>query len=168
MARYGEGATLRSNRAGEHGRRVFCGGIADGVCGIWDWNKLEEDFIFSDGPKLSVDDGDNRGRSKLIERLIVDVWLMWDWVAYAGLLTVSFGTTRWDCFDCVYAYALIRRGFGRNFAGMQSQIVCHGCRTVLLYPRGAPSVCCAVCHAVTNVPPPPGSTSGLWFLLFHD
>nr|AFC88835.1 putative zinc finger LOL2 [Miscanthus sinensis] len=37
---------------------------------------------------------------------------------------------------------------------MQSQIVCHGCRTVLLYPRGAPSVCCAVCHAVTNVPPP--------------
>ncbi|KAM3254090.1 hypothetical protein ACQJBY_047923 [Aegilops geniculata] len=37
---------------------------------------------------------------------------------------------------------------------MQSQIVCHGCRSVLLYPRGAPSVCCAVCHAVTNAPPP--------------
>ncbi|KAM0899282.1 hypothetical protein ACQ4PT_021401 [Festuca glaucescens] len=43
---------------------------------------------------------------------------------------------------------------GRNFAGMQSQIVCHGCRSVLLYPRGAPSVCCAVCHAVTSAPPP--------------
>ncbi|KAK3140215.1 hypothetical protein QOZ80_5AG0397710 [Eleusine coracana subsp. coracana] len=40
---------------------------------------------------------------------------------------------------------------------MQSQIVCHGCRSLLLYPRGAPSVCCAVCHAVTSVPvPPPG------------
>ncbi|CAN6287444.1 unnamed protein product, partial [Urochloa humidicola] len=39
-------------------------------------------------------------------------------------------------------------------AGMQSQIVCHACRTVLLYPRGAPSVCCAVCQAVTTVPPP--------------
>ncbi|XP_008672226.1 uncharacterized isoform X1 [Zea mays] len=37
---------------------------------------------------------------------------------------------------------------------MQSQIVCHGCRTLLFYPRGAPSVCCAVCHVVTNVPPP--------------
>ncbi|XP_062211897.1 protein LOL3-like [Phragmites australis] len=37
---------------------------------------------------------------------------------------------------------------------MQSQIVCHGCRTVLLYPRGAPSVCCAVCQAITTVPPP--------------
>nr|CAB3498651.1 unnamed protein product [Digitaria exilis] len=37
---------------------------------------------------------------------------------------------------------------------MQSQIVCHACRTVLLYPQGAPSVCCAVCQAVTTVPPP--------------
>ncbi|CAD6343850.1 unnamed protein product [Miscanthus lutarioriparius] len=38
--------------------------------------------------------------------------------------------------------------------GMQSQIVCHACRTVLLYPRGASSVCCAVCQAITTVPPP--------------
>ncbi|RCV19460.1 hypothetical protein SETIT_3G386400v2 [Setaria italica] len=37
---------------------------------------------------------------------------------------------------------------------MQSQIVCHGCRRLLLYPRGAPSVCCAVCRVVSNVPPP--------------
>lgn len=43
----------------------------------------------------------------------------------------------------------------RGSRGMQSQIVCHGCRTLLLYPRGAPSVCCAVCHTVTNVPLPP-------------
>jgi LSD1 subclass zinc finger protein len=49
-----------------------------------------------------------------------------------------------------------------NFAGMQSQIVCHGCRSLLLYPRGAPSVCCTVCHAVTSVPPP-GNTSVLRF-----
>ncbi|CAL4934887.1 unnamed protein product [Urochloa decumbens] len=41
-----------------------------------------------------------------------------------------------------------------SIAGMQSQIVCHACQTVLLYPRGAPSVCCAVCQAVTTVPPP--------------
>ncbi|WVZ59913.1 hypothetical protein U9M48_009997 [Paspalum notatum var. saurae] len=37
---------------------------------------------------------------------------------------------------------------------MQSQIVCHACRTVLLYPRGASSVCCAVCQSITTVPPP--------------
>jgi len=45
---------------------------------------------------------------------------------------------------------------------MQSQIVCHACRTVLLYPRGAPSVCCAVCQAVTTVPPP----GTCWVLAF--
>uniref|UniRef100_A0A0E0BV27 Zinc finger LSD1-type domain-containing protein n=1 Tax=Oryza glumipatula TaxID=40148 RepID=A0A0E0BV27_9ORYZ len=39
---------------------------------------------------------------------------------------------------------------------MQSQIVCHGCRNILLYPRGAPSVCCAVCHAVSSTAPSPG------------
>nr|GMD03202.1 protein lsd1 [Ipomoea batatas] len=37
---------------------------------------------------------------------------------------------------------------------MQSQVVCNGCRTILLYPRGASNVCCAVCNALTPVPPP--------------
>ncbi|CAA2950190.1 Hypothetical predicted protein [Olea europaea subsp. europaea] len=37
---------------------------------------------------------------------------------------------------------------------MQTQVVCGGCRTVLLYPRGATNVCCALCNAVTAVPPP--------------
>ncbi|NP_001152350.1 Protein LOL3 precursor [Zea mays] len=37
---------------------------------------------------------------------------------------------------------------------MQNQIMCHACRTLLLYPRGASSVCCAVCQAITTVPPP--------------
>lgn len=37
---------------------------------------------------------------------------------------------------------------------MQSQIVCSGCRSILLYPRGASNVCCALCNAVTPVPPP--------------
>lgn len=37
---------------------------------------------------------------------------------------------------------------------MQSQLVCSGCRTILLYPRGAANVCCAVCNVVTTVPPP--------------
>ncbi|KAL1567515.1 histone demethylase SWIRM1 [Salvia divinorum] len=37
---------------------------------------------------------------------------------------------------------------------MQSQVVCSGCRTVLLYPSGATNVCCAICNMVTSVPPP--------------
>ncbi|CAN4081936.1 unnamed protein product [Withania somnifera] len=37
---------------------------------------------------------------------------------------------------------------------MQSQLTCSGCRIVLLYPRGASNVCCAVCNALTPVPPP--------------
>ncbi|EEF42440.1 conserved hypothetical protein [Ricinus communis] len=38
--------------------------------------------------------------------------------------------------------------------GVQSQLVCSGCRNLLLYPVGATSVCCSVCNAVTIVPPP--------------
>lgn len=38
--------------------------------------------------------------------------------------------------------------------GSQTQLVCSGCRNLLLYPSGATSVCCAVCNAVTPVPPP--------------
>ncbi|XP_062012503.1 protein LSD1 [Rosa rugosa] len=37
---------------------------------------------------------------------------------------------------------------------MQSQLVCSGCRSILLYPRGASNVCCALCNTVTPVPPP--------------
>ncbi|GMH31039.1 hypothetical protein Nepgr_032882 [Nepenthes gracilis] len=36
---------------------------------------------------------------------------------------------------------------------MQSQIVCSGCRSILLYPRGATNVRCAMCSAVTSVQP---------------
>ncbi|XP_040952318.1 protein LSD1 isoform X1 [Gossypium hirsutum] len=35
---------------------------------------------------------------------------------------------------------------------MQSQLICTGCRSILLYPRGATSVCCALCNTIT----PPG------------
>ncbi|KAL0321434.1 UNVERIFIED_CONTAM: protein LOL1 [Sesamum radiatum] len=35
---------------------------------------------------------------------------------------------------------------------MQSQLVCNGCRTILLYPSGATNVCCAICNTVTAVP----------------
>jgi len=35
---------------------------------------------------------------------------------------------------------------------MQSQLVCNGCRSVLLYPGGATNVCCALCNTVTPVP----------------
>ncbi|KAI4343123.1 hypothetical protein MLD38_027661 [Melastoma candidum] len=37
---------------------------------------------------------------------------------------------------------------------MQSQLVCNGCRSILLYPRGAVNVCCALCSTITSVPPP--------------
>ncbi|KAM1032629.1 hypothetical protein ACFX2C_036273 [Malus domestica] len=37
---------------------------------------------------------------------------------------------------------------------MQSQLVCSGCRSVLLYPRGATNVCCALCNTITPVPAP--------------
>ncbi|KAL7097487.1 hypothetical protein ACP275_10G147800 [Erythranthe tilingii] len=37
---------------------------------------------------------------------------------------------------------------------MQSQVVCSGCRNLLMYPSGATNVCCAVCSAVTAIPPP--------------
>uniref|UniRef100_A0A452Z890 Zinc finger LSD1-type domain-containing protein n=1 Tax=Aegilops tauschii subsp. strangulata TaxID=200361 RepID=A0A452Z890_AEGTS len=39
-------------------------------------------------------------------------------------------------------------------AGAQSQLVCSGCRNLLMYPAGATSVCCAVCSTVTAVPAP--------------
>ncbi|KAG0497899.1 hypothetical protein HPP92_002280 [Vanilla planifolia] len=38
--------------------------------------------------------------------------------------------------------------------GGQSQLVCAGCRSLLLYPQGATSVCCSICNAVTTVPSP--------------
>ncbi|CAL0331206.1 unnamed protein product [Lupinus luteus] len=38
--------------------------------------------------------------------------------------------------------------------GAQSQLVCSGCRNLLLYPVVATSVCCSVCNVVTAVPPP--------------
>nr|XP_025882891.1 protein LOL1 isoform X1 [Oryza sativa Japonica Group] len=38
--------------------------------------------------------------------------------------------------------------------GAQSQLVCSGCRNLLMYPAGATSICCAVCGTVTAVPAP--------------
>ncbi|KAG8635757.1 protein LSD1 isoform X2 [Manihot esculenta] len=39
---------------------------------------------------------------------------------------------------------------------MQSQLQCSGCRNILLYPRGATNVCCALCNTITFAPPPLG------------
>ena len=47
-----------------------------------------------------------------------------------------------------------------DIAAMQSQLVCSGCRSILLYPGGATNVCCALCNAVTAVPPP-----GIFFVI---
>ncbi|KAF8115036.1 hypothetical protein N665_0030s0082 [Sinapis alba] len=35
---------------------------------------------------------------------------------------------------------------------MQDQLVCHGCRNTLMYPRGATNVRCALCNTVNMVP----------------
>ncbi|CAA0395919.1 unnamed protein product [Arabidopsis thaliana] len=40
-------------------------------------------------------------------------------------------------------------------ADMQDQLVCHGCRNLLMYPRGASNVRCALCNTINMVPPPP-------------
>ncbi|MQL91628.1 hypothetical protein Taro_024242, partial [Colocasia esculenta] len=55
----------------------------------------------------------------------------------AGAGAGAIHPTKWSAFSCA-----------------QSQLVCSGCRNLLLYPVGATSVCCAVCNAVTAVPPP--------------
>ncbi|XP_057433252.1 protein LSD1-like isoform X1 [Lotus japonicus] len=36
---------------------------------------------------------------------------------------------------------------------MRCQLVCNGCRNILVYPRGAGNVCCAWCNVITPVPP---------------
>lgn len=40
-----------------------------------------------------------------------------------------------------------------TFAGMDmSQLICGGCRTLLMYTRGAASVRCSCCHTVNLAP----------------
>lgn len=41
---------------------------------------------------------------------------------------------------------------------MQEQLVCRGCRTTLMYPRGAINVCCALCRTIN---PPQGNKKTL-------
>uniref|UniRef100_A0A2C9W5F3 Zinc finger LSD1-type domain-containing protein n=2 Tax=Manihot esculenta TaxID=3983 RepID=A0A2C9W5F3_MANES len=43
-----------------------------------------------------------------------------------------------------------------QIAAMQGQLQCSGCRNILLYPRGAANVCCALCNTINFVPPPLG------------
>ncbi|KAB5521783.1 hypothetical protein DKX38_026102 [Salix brachista] len=43
---------------------------------------------------------------------------------------------------------------------MQSQVVCRGCASVLLYPSGATNVCCALCSTVTSIPSPGTMNAG--------
>lgn len=44
---------------------------------------------------------------------------------------------------------------------MQSQIVCAGCRSTLLYSMGATNVRCAICNTITLVSQPPTQSTGL-------
>lgn len=41
----------------------------------------------------------------------------------------------------------------KHDSAMQSQIVCSGCRSVLLYPTGATEVRCAICSTITRAAP---------------
>ncbi|CAL9166637.1 unnamed protein product [Musa hybrid cultivar] len=44
---------------------------------------------------------------------------------------------------------------------MQSQLVCSGCRSILLYPRGATDVRCAICSTITAAASPGTSFTSL-------
>ncbi|KAJ4981087.1 hypothetical protein NE237_031924 [Protea cynaroides] len=50
---------------------------------------------------------------------------------------------------------------GSSSSGMQGQLVCNGCRNLLLYPRGATNVRCAICSTVTPAPLPGMETAQL-------
>ena len=71
------------------------------------------------------------------------IWIRHSAVVLAKQISGNFGSIgywlKWTVF---------------NFAAMQSQVVCNGCRSLLLYPRGATNVCCALCNTITSVPPP--------------
>ncbi|KAJ7551099.1 hypothetical protein O6H91_07G133700 [Diphasiastrum complanatum] len=41
----------------------------------------------------------------------------------------------------------------QHSASSQSQLICSGCQTWLLYPQGATNVRCALCSYVTTIPP---------------
>ncbi|KAK9031493.1 hypothetical protein V6N11_032870 [Hibiscus sabdariffa] len=66
--------------------------------------------------------------------------------------------------NSAFLSSFLDRSFDRQFrigsllkerkSDMQNQLVCSGCRSILLYPRGATNVCCALCNTVTQVPPP--------------
>lgn len=53
---------------------------------------------------------------------------------------------------------------GKKKGEMQDQLVCHGCRNTLVYPRGATNVRCALCNTINMVPhhpPPPHHHHGI-------
>ncbi|CAK0787503.1 hypothetical protein CVIRNUC_010723 [Coccomyxa viridis] len=45
----------------------------------------------------------------------------------------------------------------QQYASRQSQVVCGGCTTLLMFPQGAQNVRCARCGHITSVPPAGGS-----------
>ncbi|RDX63633.1 Protein LOL1, partial [Mucuna pruriens] len=64
-------------------------------------------------------------------------------------------------FSCFLLFDLVVAA-GSGATAMQSQLVCNGCRSLLLYPRGATNVCCALCNTITSVPPPGMEMSQLY------
>uniref|UniRef100_A0A6N2KKW7 Zinc finger LSD1-type domain-containing protein n=1 Tax=Salix viminalis TaxID=40686 RepID=A0A6N2KKW7_SALVM len=57
-------------------------------------------------------------------------------------------------------------GSNCNLAGMDmAQLICRGCRSLLMYPHGATSVRCSCCHAVNLAP---ARSCQLWELLDYS
>lgn len=89
-------------------------------------------------------------------------WMFLIWIRHSGSGFLFYlQTNRWGFWlNCVWLVGVVWfqfcwfYWFVFNFAAMQSQLVCNGCRSLLLYPRGATNVCCALCNTITSVPPP--------------
>lgn len=86
-------------------------------------------------------------------------YLWWNFVNWNWDFLINFNAI--ECFFHLGLWLL-----NATVENMQSQLVCNGCRTVLLYPRGAPNVRCAVCNTVTPVQPAGTSSSRVFFMDF--
>lgn len=82
---------------------------------------------------------------------------MWVICRLIKIKVTWIGCWVWNLFGD-FGFALLAKKshliFFWRISGMQSQLVCSGCRSVLLYPRGATNVCCALCNTITSVPIP--------------
>lgn len=88
--------------------------------------------------------------SEISYRGICIYWLFFD-ISNRSLRVLKLKTSQIDSLKSTVVNRELCFFLG---TGSESQLVCSGCRNLLLYPIGATSVCCAVCNSVTAVPPP--------------